>query len=371
MGKVNRVQIRQVFGLWWTNRTLPRLFGCWVFALATTTGFTQAPGVVIEEWMSRDENTALLEKALALQKTKKLTPGSQLKEQLKSPKPIVVHTKPPHTDTLDPTLLAQRAREIRLWIMILFICPKCTSWHLDDFAAAYAVAPDVIATCEHAFAEAVKRHPKEPLQESYLLVRDGQRRLFGVTGIIAVNSIMDAALLQVAPPHLSPVPLNDQMAPGDRVFCYSDPLGQAGYFSDGILNRFYWLPNRKGEPGSLEEISYLRVNFGTDWAPGSSGAPVLDQCGNVAGHVSSIHALSRPQAARPTTQEKTDESGALPLASFNPPLITVHEGIPARGVLALLRDANEKAEPRMPRAPALSSGPLVRPRDGEVPSGTP
>lgn len=368
---MNHLQIRQSLEPWWTGRILAGLFRFLVFNLVTITGFSQAPGVIIEEWMSRDETIALLEKALALQKTGKLTSGDQLKEQLKSPRPVVVRTIPARTDNLDPVLLARRARDIRLWIMILYICPKCTNWHLDDFAAAYAVASDVIATCEHSFAEAVKYQPREPPRESYLLARDSQRRLFGITSIVAVNSIMDAALLQVDPPQLSPVPLNDQLSPGDSVFCYSDPLGQAGYFSDGILNRFYWLPNRKGSPGSLEQASYLRVNFGTDWAPGSSGAPILDRCGNVAGHVSSIHALSRPQKNRPTMGEKTNQSGSLPLTPFNPPLITIHEGIPARGVLALIRDVNEKAESRTSRLPFLSCDPPVHPREGEVSSGTP
>jgi len=368
---MSRLQICQSLELWWTARIWARLFGFWVFTLVTTTGFSQAPGVVIEEPMSRDENTALLEKALALQKTGKLTPGAQLKEQLKNPRPILVRTMPPRTDNLDPALLARRARDIRLWIMVLYICPKCTNWHLDDFAAAYAVASDVIATCEHSFDKVVKRQPREPLRESYLLVRDGQRRLFGITSIVAVNPTMDAALLQVDPPHLNPVPLNDQLSPGDNVFCYSDPLGQAGYFSDGIVNRFYWLPNRRGSPGSLEQTSYLRVNFGTDWAPGSSGAPILDRCGNVAGHVSSIHALSRPQEYRPTMEEKTNQSGSLPSVPPNLPLITVHEGIPARGVLALIRDVNEKAEPRLARPPSLSYDSPVRPRNEEGTSGAP
>lgn len=331
----------------------------------------QAPGVVIEEWMSSDQHSALLQKALRLQKEGKLTRGEQLKEQLKNPQPTAVRFLPPRNTPLDPTLLAQRAREIRLWIMVLYICPKCTKWHLQDFAAAYAVAPDIIATCEHAFEEALKRETKEPLKEAYLLLRDSQHRLLGVTRIVAVNSVMDAALLQVDPPHLIPVPLNDQLSPGDPVFCYSDPLGQAGYFSDGIINRFYWNSNRRGSPGSLEQLAYLRVNFGTDWAPGSSGAPILDQCGNVAGHVSSIQPLSRPSGNPPTSSDgKNDQPPSTP-ATSNPPLITVHVGIPARGVLALIRDTNEQAgDPPSPPSVA-PRGPDLRPRPEETTSTKP
>lgn len=255
--------------------------------------------------------------------------------------------------------------------MVLFICPKCTKWHLQDFAAAYAVAPDIIATCEHAFEEALKREAKEPLREAYLLLRDSQHRLLAVKRIVAVNSVMDAALLQVDLPHLIPVPLNDQLAPGDPVFCYSDPLGQAGYFSDGIINRFYWNANRQGSPESLEQLSYLRVNFGTDWAPGSSGAPILDQYGNVAGHVSSIQPLSRPSSSPPTSGEgKNDQTLGTP-AAFNPPLITVHVGIPARGVLALIRDTNERAGEDAPKPLVLIRDPLLHPRTDASTSSAP
>lgn len=316
--------------------------------------------------MSQEQHSELLEKALDLRKSGKLTPGAQLKDQLKKPEPVRVQFREPTTDPLDPSLLARRAREIRLWIMALFICPKCSNWHLEDFAAAYAVAPNIIATCEHAFEEAMKRQPKEPLKESYLVLRDSQHRLFGITGVVAVDPVMDAALLRVEPPHLNPVPLNDQLSPGDRVFCYSDPLGQTGYFSDGILNRFYWLPNRQGETGSLEELAYLRVNFGTDWAPGSSGAPILDHCGNVAGHVSSIHPLSRPLPDDGTPQEPAAEKNPPSTKGrSNPPLITVHEGIPARGVMALIRDVNERVGEDSAQKTVLPREPALQPRPEE------
>ena len=358
------MNLRKSAGRWVGDGTVvirQGLFLLWFWAVSQA--IAQAPGVVIEEWVNQEQHSALLKKALALRDSGELTPGEKLKEQFKNPEPALIRTSPPHTAPLDPTLLARRAREIRLWIMALYICPKCRNWHLQDFAAAYAVAPDVLVTCEHAFSERMGRQPKEGFKESYLLVRDSQHRLFGVKSILAVNSVMDAALLRVDPPHLIPVPLNDQLAPGDPVFCYSDPLGQTGYFSDGILNRFYWSPGRRGSPDSLEQLSYLRVNFGTDWAPGSSGAPILDQCGNVAGHVSSIQALSRPQPDVQMTQNKSEEKNQKqPVANFNPPLITIHEGIPARGVMALIRDVNDRADVDPPKPTALVKDPSISPR---------
>lgn len=337
------------------------LFLVWLWVASP--GMAQAPGVVIEEWINQDQYAVLLKKALALRELGKLTPGERLKHNFREPEPGLIRTVAPRTAPLDPTLLARRAREIRLWIMALYICPKCSDWHLRDFAAAYAVAPDVLVTCEHAFSQGIKHQPEEGFKESYLVVRDSQNRLVGVKSILAVNAVMDAALVRVDPPNLIPVPLNDQLAPGDPVFCYSDPLGQTGYFSDGILNRFYWRSDRRGSPDSLEQLSYLRVNFGTDWAPGSSGAPILDQCGNVAGHVSSIHPLSRPQPDTQTAQDKSEaKEPKQPVPSFNPPLITVHEGIPARGVMALIRDVNERSGDETPKPTVFAQDPTIRPR---------
>lgn len=349
-----------------TEHTKYRFLKIWIpviFASALPGSLSaQAPGVVVEEWVSQEKWAELLEKALDFKKNGDLAPEIRLKAELKNPVPGPINTLPARDEPLDPVLLAKRSREIRLWLMALYICPKCTHWHLRDLVAAYAVAPDVVATCEHAFSRYTEQNPQQLPKEAYLLVRDSRHRIFGITGIVAANAVMDAVLLRVNPPRLDPVPLNDQLSPGDRVFCYSDPLGQAGYFSDGILNRFFWLPNRRGAPDSLEQTSYLRVNFGTDWAPGSSGAPVLDQCGNVAGHVSSIQALARPQGDR-----KTDKSGSgenSPVES-NFPLITVHEGIPARGILALIRDTNERARGNSLKPAVFPREPDLLPRSGE------
>ena len=57
------------------------------------------------------------------------------------------------------------------------------------------------------------------------------------------------------------------------------------------------------------------MNFSTDWAPGSSGSAVVDQCGNVLGHVSQISGLSKDRNT----------------SAF----VTLHTGIPALGVLML------------------------------------
>jgi hypothetical protein len=64
----------------------------------------------------------------------------------------------------------------------------------------------------------------------------------------------------------------------------------------------------------------------TDWAPGSSGSAVLDDCGNVIGHVSTISSVR--DEATPKAQDSSAEK---------PAAMVFHEAVSARDVLLLTR----------------------------------
>jgi hypothetical protein len=159
---------------------------------------------------------------------------------------------------------------------------------------------------------------------------------------------------------LSPLPLREDVAPGDRVSCFSEPLGQAGYFSNGIVNRFYWKPGRAGIDGSLEQLESLRVNVSTDWAPGSSGAAVLDEHGNAIGHVSRVAPLA-PTGRIANREVSEPVKDAVAVGDEKPKkttprkpetvVITLHEAIPARAIRALATHA-ESAGATKDAAPA-------------------
>jgi hypothetical protein len=91
-----------------------------------------------------------------------------------------------------------------------------------------------------------------------------------------------------------------------------------------MVNRFFW-NNRSGAPasGNGDELKQLRMHVSTDWAPGSSGSPVLDICGNAISHVAVIGHLGEGK-----------NSTGKPVAH-----LTVHEGIPARSLMWLLKRA--------------------------------
>ena len=311
--------------------------------IAPFPAFAQAPDVPIESSTPLMLNDALLEKAKTLREGGKLLNVAKVTELLKAPIAAPLALPEPNTKPLAGREIADRARKAFLRLGWYYLCPRCDRWHLS-LAAAYAISADGgAATCHHVVM------PGKEMREGYLVAVDHAGSVLPVTAILAKSQTMDVAILHIEGGDFAPLPLNDQVAPGDAAFCFSDPLGQLGYLSRGIVNRFYRDSESNAEAGSLEDLKHLRVNVSTDWAPGSSGAAVLDECGNAIGHVSTISPLTEDDGTRTPAPDAPKRGAkakpAQPKAGrFNgATLITLHEAIPARGVIALARAMNETA----------------------------
>lgn len=217
----------------------------------------------------------------------------------------------PRQERLTGRQLWSVARAAHLRVGWFYHCAKCGKWHID-LAAGYPLTKDgAVATCFH-----VVRMP-EYSKEGYLIAANEAGQVFPVTEILAANPDTDACILRVSAQDFKPVALNPEVFPGDRCVCFSDPLGERGYFSDGIVCRFL---NPRLDNGRIAKF-VTRLDVTTDWAPGSSGAAVLDECGNAIGHVTSITSLSDRQSG-------SRRNG--------PTLITIHEAVSAKDVLALV-----------------------------------
>jgi hypothetical protein len=229
---------------------------------------------------------------------------------------------PANTAHLSGRELWAVARAAHLRVGWYYLCSKCGEHHLN-LAAGYAINSNgVIATCYHVAA------PPDTMKNGFIVVADEDGNLFPVTEILAANRAKDVCLLRVAGGKFQPLPLQTEIFPGDRCVCFSDPLGERGYFSEGIVSRFLSpRPVRSGTnafPATrAPREPATRLNVTTDWAPGSSGAAVLDDCGNAIGHVTAISTLSDHSARDSKTPE-------------GPTLITLHEAVSARDVLALI-----------------------------------
>ena len=251
-------------------------------------------------------NAAIIAKIRPLIDARKLMSRDEVKKRFVETETGVIDLLPANHKALSREEVAIVAQAANLRVGYCYLCEKCDDWHLS-LAGGYPVAPDVVATCEHVIESPMK------MLEGYLIVADQEGNAYPVTSVLACSSVMDTALIRVEGANFKPLALNATVGQGTSAYCYSSPLGQLGYFSEGIVNRFLWDRTYKGgDKDSLDTARHLRVNFSTDWAPGSSGSAVLDQAGNAIGHVSQIAELSG--------------------GKNNQRMITLHTGIPAHSV---------------------------------------
>lgn len=280
----------------------------------------QAPGVPIEQPGEATGSKEIIEKAGALREAGKLLVADKVKELLGKPVAEKVTLPPAKAVPVSRADIYEQARRERVRVGWYYLCHKCNHWH-TRLNGGYPLTEDgVIATCHHVV------RPQDDMREGYLIVVDAKGVVTPVTSVIACSAAQDICVLRAAGGKFLPMPLTDAVRPGDAAYCLSDPLGVTGYFSEGMVNRFYRKPDVKG---TAEEA--LRLHVSTDWAPGSSGSPILDQAGNVIGHVSTISSMS---GGAPSAESDPRRRGTQ---------IVMHEASPARGVMLLLKNAEKEA----------------------------
>jgi len=306
-----------------------------VFCASRHTASAQAAGVPIESDEILVEDAPLVAKATALREAGKLMDVRQVAAALKSPKPTPLVLPAPSAQRMEPRAIAELGRKALVRIGWFYLEKGTKEWHVN-LADGYAITADgAVATCHHCIAP-----EEQEMTEGFLIASDASGNVLPVTAVLAQDQEMDAAILRVEGGKFTPLPLNDQTAPGEAVYVFSDPMCAVGYFTSGMLNRFFWLDGKAStNVASIEGARNLRIHVSADWAPGSSGAALMDACGNSIGHVSVIDPLVSDDPLPPEEKsEKTDKKSPkspLPPATGNSVLMILHEAVSARGVRML------------------------------------
>lgn len=291
----------------------------------------QAPGVpVYAEGRGARSNAVLTEQAKKLQGASELLSMTKALEQAQRAQCDIAL---PAADSkpLAPRERWQRARLAHLRVGQFYLCSKCDKWHLD-LAGGYALTADgAVATCAHVIA------PPPNMKEGWLVAATEEDVLLPVTEVLACNVGTDCAIIRVKSDQpLTALPLSLDVSPGDSVWCFSDPSGKRGYYSEGIVSRFVKRPFMSKKeadklPGGTEVPKPVWLETTTDWAPGSSGSALLDQFGNAVGHVSEIQTvLEEPLPVR----KKKNEATVIPQRGTQ---IVFHQAVGAVEMKALVK----------------------------------
>jgi hypothetical protein len=213
------------------------------------------------------------------------------------------------------------ARQSHLRIGWSYLCPKCSNWHVNLAGGYWLTADGAAVTCYHVV------EPGSDVKEGGLVALTEAGKVLPVVEVLAAKQESDACIVRIAGVGAAPLALNTNVYPGDTVYCYSDPVEHREYFSAGIVNRFFRpAGTRQTEARGGAAAEATRINVSTDWAPGSSGSAILDECGNAIGHVSTVSAFIEDEKAK--TQSP---------AASKPTEIIFHEAVSARDVLCLIR----------------------------------
>ena len=261
--------------------------------------------------------TPALKAAADLAQAGRLMDAEHLAAALKAPTREKLALSPPSQTRLSGREIAERARAGFVRVGWYYHCSGCGNWHINA-AGGYAIAADAVATARHVLEPPAKMRNAE----GFPIAIRGESDVLPVLAIVVADKDADAAVVRLGASNLTPLPLADDVRVGDAVYCLSDPHGVRDYFSSGIVNRFF-----STNPALGKDPRFQRLNVSTDWAPGSSGAAILDEHGSVVGHVARISSIFNDQQA----PEAADHAGAKPATLMN-----LHEAVPAKSVLGLL-----------------------------------
>ncbi len=285
-----------------------RLFTIWVLAVAlvSASALAEPPRFIIDDDAYVEKVTRAGARLLT---AGQLVPAGKLLGQIER-KRFRVKTVPLAQEKLTPPNLYDRLRERVLAVGAFYKCPECPDWHFNG-STGFVVAEDgIVSTCCH-----VVMSQDDEIEESYLIAADASGRVFPVQAVLAEDLDSDTCFVKIGAAGLKPLPLRTGARTGERVYCLSHPAGNHFLFTEGMVARVTRTRNErlddKGSTNAGLTRPILFLNVTTEYAPGSSGAPIVDEAGNVVAQVASLADAGEPDAE--STDEQAPASPSVPL----------------------------------------------------------
>jgi S1-C subfamily serine protease len=281
--------------------------------------------VVDDEAFERQVTAA----ALVLHEEGKLVPLAKLRTHLGHAQ-CEVALPAPRKDRLRPPEIHRLVRGSTVVVGTFYHCTKCKEWHFDS-ASGFVVAEGVVSTSEH-----VVDFEDEEMKDGFLVIADAKGRVFPITEVLASNADSDTCMVRVPGLDLPALALSTTAQVGDAVFCLSHPDGNHWMFTTGTLARFFINSEAATDAGKprpkTRPAPSLYINITAEYSPGSSGAPVVDEYGNVVGQVESITS---------SIEDEKGDDGKKITASYGMPLRSC---VAAEEIAKLVRPAGKRGK---------------------------
>lgn len=219
------------------------------------------------------------------------------------PSGVKVQLQTPKTATLTPQQLYKDCHESALIFGKAGLCGECPDLHVVFIATATPVTEDGICFVNyHMVHPLASRDASLTKNDSIYFVADRDGQCYPLTEVLSYSTDDDAAVIRVDTRgnRLPAFPLGQPAEVGQHVNLITHPKQMFYTYSQGYVTRnaVYNFPDQP-------IIDMMEIS--ADFAEGSSGGPVLDDCGNLIGMVRATTTLfhdeqnRNPQMVRKTT----------------------------------------------------------------------
>ncbi|MEZ5964531.1 MAG: serine protease [Planctomycetota bacterium] len=205
------------------------------------------------------------------------------------PRSVELRLGEPSHDRLEPPDLYERARASALLVGVFYRCTECESWHFDAASGFVLDADGAVATCFHVFELDAER------RETFCVVADDQGEVWPIKSLLAADPEADVCIVGTEAKGRRPLPVRAGARVGERVWCVSNPDHRFAFFSEGMIARSFVSREPPADDTDDDPAADAGPNrvapvlpAGTpayevtlDFALGSSGAGIVDACGNV------------------------------------------------------------------------------------------
>lgn len=199
---------------------------------------------------------------------------------------------PPSRRAVDDETLYERSLDSIFVVGVMSRGSSCPEWHAY-VATAFAVTSDgILCTSAHVF-------DFSNLEVGAAMVFNADGKAFPVEEVLACDPAADTCLFRIAAKGLKPLPLADGARVGSRTRVVSHPGESVYYLSIGHVASY-----------EADEWGQRWMKISSEFGEGSSGAPVLDERGNVVGQVNATYTLYSGGAGEPDTAAAEGEAGA-------------------------------------------------------------
>ncbi|MFV0553920.1 MAG: serine protease [Mangrovibacterium sp.] len=206
-----------------------------------------------------------------------------------------VNTLSPSDQIIQGAQFYRTFREGVLMMGKMSKCGQCPDDHIT-IASAFVISEDgVCVTNYHVFKQ---RDPSVVEDYITLFVMDINQNIYPVVEVLAASKSNDLVMFRVdvQGEKLKPLSIGHDQLIGEPINLISHPDHKFYTYTQGHVTRKYFRPG----------TSSVRQSISAEFAHGSSGAPILDSCGNVVGVVAAtqnVYYLPNNQGYQMTLKE--------------------------------------------------------------------